>query len=63
VIEGKSSVALAWGAFEDGQLSDGWGKLSLYTKSFATNREAYSAGLLEGTLTSKYIKNVISSFI
>lgn len=35
IVEGKQGeLAFAWGAFDDGLFSDGWGKLSLFTHSF-----------------------------
>jgi hypothetical protein len=56
IVPGREVAnSLAWGVYDDGVYSDGWGKLSLYTHSFQSEDEAYAAGYLEAALTATYI--------
>ena len=50
---------VAWGAFTDSIGSAGWGALEIHTKKgYSDERQMYAAGLLEGAMTHKRIRQL-----
>lgn len=62
VEKGRADGAAAWGSFDDGIEDTGWGELSIHTSdAFDDGQQAYAAGLLEGYLTHRRIREMAAN--
>ena len=58
VAKGFDPKGVAWGTFQDGLQSTGWGVLNIETNPvFSDQNQAFAAGVAEGFLTSEQIHN------
>lgn len=62
VTRGRAEGAAAWGSFADGIEDTGWGELTIHTSdAFEDGQQAYAAGLLEGYLTHRRIRDMAAN--